>query len=74
MPHASSVTATAFNPAGNLLFSGGKDCRIATWDVVSVCELAVLDRNLKEITGLESGESGNLLAVANRSVGMMHGW
>ena len=41
---------------------------------MSVCELAVLDRNLKEITGLESGESGNLLAVANRSVGMMHGW
>ena len=39
-----------------------------------MCELAVLDRNLKEITGLESGDSGNLLAVANRSVRLMNGW
>ena len=67
-PHTSSVCALAVNPAGNLLYSGGKDCVLQTWDLISVCQVATLEKRLKEITGLEVSSNETLLAIANRSV------
>lgn len=67
-PHSSSVSALTVNPAGNLAISGGKDQRIAVWDLVNLCEVTVVEDGLKEITGLACSSCGNLVAVADRSV------
>ncbi|KAK8809013.1 hypothetical protein WA171_001141 [Blastocystis sp. BT1] len=66
-PHSSSVSALTVNPAGNLAISGGKDQRIAVWDLVNLCEVTVVEDGLKEITGLACSSCGNLVAVADRS-------
>lgn len=71
-PHSSSVSAITVNPAGNLVISGGKDHRLAVWDLVNLCEVTIVEDNLKEITGLACSSCGNLVAVADRSVPNEH--
>lgn len=54
------------------MISGGKDHRLAVWDLVNLCEVTIVEDNLKEITGLACSSCGNLVAVADRSVPNEH--
>ena len=63
-----SVSSVLFNPAGNLVISGGKDCKVEMWDLLNLCQVSSFSSNLKEITGLDISSCGNLVAIASRSV------
>ena len=67
-PHSRSVTSVRFNPAGNLVISGGKDCKVELWDLINICQISTYSKNLKEITGIDISSCGNLVAIASRSV------
>ena len=67
-PHTNSVTSILFNPAGNMIVSGSKDRSLEIWDFVNLCQLSSYRNNMKEITGLDGNSSGNLIAIATRSV------
>jgi WD40 repeat protein len=58
---ASSGTAVAWHPDGNLLATAGSDPRIQIWDVEAQRKIAVLEGHVQQVTSLIFHSGGDLL-------------
>ncbi|KAI9298243.1 WD40 repeat-like protein [Neoconidiobolus thromboides FSU 785] len=64
--HQLAVTSITFNPNGNLLISGSKDCSVKLYDISSGLNIKTLGHHLGELTSVQSDNSGLYLLTSSK--------